>query len=125
MKINDLTYLIRGAAFRVHSVLGPGLFESAYQKALASELKLLGLEVETEVPLNLIYNNEDFGVCYKMDLVVNNMIVLELKSVNSLEPIHHKQLYSYLRLANKSCGLLINFNELNLQDGIFRQNNNK
>lgn len=125
MEINDLTYLIRGAAFRIHSGLGPGLFESVYQKALKVELESLGLIVQSEVPINVEWNNIDLELGFRIDLLVENTIIIELKSVTEITKVHHKQLNTYLALANKPCGLLINFNESMLKDGIYRNVNPK
>jgi len=123
MEINELTYLIRGAAFRVHSKLGPRLLESIYQKALVIELNSVGLFTESEKSINVEYNGIDLGLGFRMDILVNNKIILELKSVSKVDNSHHKQLQTYLKVSNKPCGLLINFHELNLQDGIFRHMN--
>jgi len=123
MEINDLTYLIRGAAFRIHTGLGPGLYESVYQKALQIELESLGIKVKTEVPIDVQWNNENLGLGFKIDLLIEDKIILELKSVNEITKVHHKQLTTYLSLAEKEYGLLINFNEAHLKNGIYRQIN--
>ncbi|QMV19494.1 GxxExxY protein [Granulicella sp. 5B5] len=109
------------AAFRVHNVLGPGLLESAYKACLAIELEEAGLFVEVEPPVPLIYRGRKISdVGYRMDLLVGRELILEIKSVEALHPIHHAQLLSYLRLADKRLGLLMNFNTVKLRDGIKR-----
>ena len=114
---NDVAYRIIGCALRVHSKLGPGLLESVYQKALLVELDNECLNVDSEVPFNVIYDGIDLGLGFRMDIVVEDQIVLELKSVSSLEKVHFKQLQTYLKLANKPIGYLINFNTDKLQIG--------
>ena len=114
---NDITYTIIGCALRVHSKLGPGLLESVYQKALLVELDNECLFADSEVPFNVIYDGIDLGLGFRMDIVVENQIVLELKSVSALEKVHFKQLQTYLKLANKPLGYLINFNTDKLQIG--------
>jgi GxxExxY protein len=121
MELNELSSRIIKAAINVHKELGPGLLESVYQKCLVIELKLLGLEVESEVPLPVNYKGQkvdDEG--FRIDVLVENRVVVELKSVEKVQPVHPKQLLTYLKLANKELGLLINFNVVLLKDGIKR-----
>ncbi len=121
VEINKLTSSIIGAGMTVHTELGPGLLESVYQKALAIELNSRGLTVNTEVPVAVSYSGitlTEEG--FRMDMLVNDSVVLELKSVECTKPLHKKQLLSYLRLSGKRIGLLINFNVENLKDGIER-----
>lgn len=121
MDFKALTSKIIGAAITVHQELGPGLLESVYQTCLAIQLQEDGLSIKTEVPVPVIYRNRtinDHG--FRLDILVEDQIVLELKSVEKTQPVHIKQLLSYLRLANKPLGLLINFNELLVKDGITR-----
>ncbi len=125
MEINEITYLIRGAAFRIHSGLGPGLLESVYQKALEIELQQIGLDVKSEVPIKVEWNQIDLRVGFRIDLIVENKVIIELKAVNEINKVHHKQLTTYLTLSNKPCGLLINFNESELKNGIYRKVNPK
>ena len=120
MNVNDLTYKIRGAAFAVHRELGPGLLESAYAAGLRYELEARGLEVAQQVHLPVYYKGMKLQVHYRMDVVVNRAVIVEVKSVRALEPIHSAQLMSYLRLANLPIGLLMNFNVMNMQLGIKR-----
>ena len=117
---NDLSKVILDAAFRVHSAIGPGLLESAYEACLAYELRSEGLNVLTQVPLPLIYREIKLEVGYRLDLLVEDLVVVELKSVDALIPIHQAQLLSHLKLSGKRLGLLINFNVLHLKDGIKR-----
>lgn len=108
------------SALKVHSALGPGLLESAYQACLAHELRKRGLEVATQVGLPVVYEGERLELGYRIDLVVANRVVVEVKSVEALHPIHQAQLLSYMRLSGLAVGLLINFNVLHLRDGIKR-----
>jgi GxxExxY protein len=117
---NQLSKIILDAAFRVHSALGPGLLESAYEACLAYDLRSEGLNVLTQVPLPLIYREIKLEIGYRLDLLVENLAVVELKSVDVLMPVHQAQLLSHLKLSGKRLGLLINFNVLHLRDGIKR-----
>jgi GxxExxY protein len=114
---NELTYTIIGCALKVHSKLGPGLLESVYQKALMIELDNACLLAEEEVPLEVIYDGDNLGIGFRIDILVENEVILELKSVSSLEKVHFKQLQTYLKLANKPIGYLINFNSESLRIG--------
>jgi GxxExxY protein len=121
MKLNYITSCIIQAAINVHKALGPGLLESVYQRCMVIELEEMGLKVEAEVELPVSYRGRkitDLG--FRLDLVVESAVVVELKSVEEIKPVHKKQLLTYLRLANKDLGLLINFNEVLLKRGIFR-----
>jgi GxxExxY protein len=120
MDQSELTGRIIGCAMRVHSVLGPGLLESAYRICLVHELKISGLETMTEVPLPIVYGGVRLDAGYRLDALVENTVVLELKAVEELAPIHKAQLISYLKLGGFPVGLLINFNEVHLRDGIKR-----
>jgi GxxExxY protein len=105
---------------KVHSRLGPGLLESVYAACLAHELRKRGLEVATQVGLPVIYDDQKLELGYRMDLVVENRVIVEVKSVEAIHPIHQAQLLSYLRLSGMQVGLLINCNVLHLRDGIKR-----
>jgi GxxExxY protein len=120
MHENDISYLIRGAAFKVHTALGPGLLESVYETALSFELKKVGLEVKNQIGIPMMYSNIRFDIGFRLDIMVNNMVIIEIKSVELLSKVHHKQLLTYLKLMNKKLGLLINFNVISLKDGIIR-----
>jgi len=115
---NELSKIILDAAFRVHSALGPGLLESAYEACLAYELRNEGLEVLTQVPLPLIYREVRLDIGYR--LVVEDLVIVEIKAIDSLIAIHQAQVISYLKLSGKKLGILINFNTLHLRDGIKR-----
>lgn len=117
---NDITYAIRGAAFKVHSVLGPGLLESVYHATLAYELRKAGYRVRTEVGVPVIYDDQDLGLGFRLDLIVNETVIIKVKSVEAIAPVHYKQLLTYLRLSDKKLGLLINFNNILVKDGIKR-----
>lgn len=116
MEINELSYLVRGAIFTVHKELGPGLFESVYEAALAFELRSLGLHVSTQVGLPVIYKETTLEIGFKIDILVENQLIIEIKSVETLQNVHKKQLLTYLRLSNSKLGILVNFNEPYLED---------
>ncbi len=120
MELNDLTYEIIGCAYKVHSQLGPGLLESTYEVCLQHELFKAGLEVARQVALPVVYDDIRLDAGYRIDLIVNKAIIIEIKSVDALAPIHTAQLLTYLKLADKKLGLLINFNETDLKKGIKR-----
>ncbi len=124
MTENEISYLIRKAIFNVYNGLGAGLLESAYHKVLVYELEDLGLEVRSEVLLPVIYNEKVFDCNYKIDILVEDKVILELKSVKSLEDVHYKQILTYLKLSNKKLGILVNFNSANILDNIKRVVNN-
>lgn len=118
---DPLTGAVIGAAIEVHRVLGPGLLESVYQKALSRELELRGVPFEPQVPVPVEYKGLALGDDLLMDMVVDGRVVLELKSVDHLHPIHEAQLLTYLRLSRIRVGLLINFNVPVLKDGVRRR----
>jgi GxxExxY protein len=120
MVINQLSSQIIGAAIEVHKTLGPGLLESAYEKCLCHELKLRGLLSESQKPLPFVFKGEKLDCGYKLDIVVENTIILELKSCEKIEPIHKAQLLTYLKLSGLKLGLLLNFNVPVMRDGIVR-----
>jgi len=120
MMLNDLTYKIRGAIFSVYNELGPGLLESIYEAALSVEFDHLGLMYQAQVPVNVLYKGKDLGLAYRMDLLVDNLIIIEIKSVTEIQDIHLKQLNTYLKITQKPLGLLVNFNSLDLNKSIKR-----
>ena len=120
MELNILTEKILSAAFRVHTVLGPGLLESVYAAAMAYELRKRELLVATEVSIPVLYEGVDLGLHFRADLIVDGRVILELKSVQVLAPIHSKQLLNYLKLTGLPAGLLLNFNTISLRDQIVR-----
>ena len=117
---NALTYAVIGAAMEVHKHLGPGLLESAYEECLCRELSLRGIPFQRQVELPVEYKGIRLNVGYRTDLVVKDLVVVELKAVEKLEPIHEAQLLTYLRLSGMRIGLFINFNVPVLKDGIKR-----
>jgi len=119
-QLNKITEIIIGAAIQVHRTLGPGLLESAYESYLAYELRKRGLAVEQQKAVPLVYEEVKLDCGYRMDLLVEHSIVVEVKSVEALAPIHDAQTLSYLRLSGSRLALLINFNVLVLRDGIRR-----
>ena len=120
MTENELSYKIIGAAMDLHKALGPGLLESVYEAALAYDLREMGFEVKTQVPIPLVYKEVKQDVGYRIDLLVENTIIVEIKSIENLAPVHFAQTLTYLKLANKKLALLINFNTKLLRDGIHR-----
>ena len=120
MNINHLSYKIIGCAMKVHTALGPGLLESVYEKALEYELEKSGLEVKSQVALPFVYEDIKFDIGFRLDLLVEDTIIIELKSVETLADVHHKQLLTYLKLTGKKLGLLMNFNSISLKDSIVR-----
>ena len=121
MRVNELTSKIIGAAIEVHRLLGPGLLESAYETCLAYELKNQGLSVEQQKPLPLVYKEIHLDHGYRIDLLVNNLVIIELKAVEQITPVHEAQVLSYLRFSGCRVGLLINFNVKLLKDGGIRR----
>jgi GxxExxY protein len=124
MNENELSNLIIGCAIEVHRTLGPGLLESVYENCLLYELEEKGIYVERQVELPIEYKHINLEVGYKIDLLVENKVIIELKSVKEIQPIHVAQLMTYLKLSDKKLGLLINFNEVKLVDGLKRIVNN-
>lgn len=123
MDLNEISEKIIGCAIKVHRTLGPGLLESTYEVCLVYELKKAGLKVERQVSLPIFYDGNKLDAGYQLDVLVEDKIILELKSVENLLPIHEAQLLTYLKLANKKLGLLINFNVTVLKNGIRRKMN--
>ena len=121
---NDISYAIRGAAFKVHKTLGPGLLESVYETALTYELRKAGFDVKTQVAVPMYYEEIRMEVGFRLDLLVNDLVVVEIKSVECLMDVHYKQVLTYLKLTNLKLGLLINFNSYPLKDSIERIVNN-
>ncbi|HMO05315.1 MAG TPA: GxxExxY protein [Kiritimatiellia bacterium] len=115
-----ITETIIGAAIEVHRHWGPGLLERIYEESLIHELKCRGVELATQVPLHLTYKDLHLRHDFRMDLIVQNKVIVEIKSVSELDPIHEAQLLTYLKLSGLRIGLLINFNSLKLKDGIKR-----
>lgn len=120
MKEQDLSYKVIGIALELHKNLGPGLLESSYENALAYDLRSAGLDVKQQHPMPFFYKEMKMDVGYRIDLLVENKIIIEVKSIENLAPVHYAQLLTYLKLSNLKVGLLINFNTKLLKDGIHR-----
>ena len=120
MTENEIAKIIVDAAFQVHKRLGPGLLESVYEVILAHELKKRGLNVKRQVPVPIVFDEIKFNECFRADLIVEEKVIVELKSVEKVSNVHKKQLLTYLRLADKKLGLLINFGTELIRDGISR-----
>lgn len=124
MTENDISYKVIGAAIELHRNLGPGLLESVYETALARDLTELGLNVESQKGLSFKYKELEFDRGYRLDLLVNKKVIVEIKSVETLAPVHFSQTLTYLKLSELKLALLINFNVPVLKDGIHRLVNN-
>lgn len=123
MTDNEITYKIRGAIYKVYNAFGPGLLESVYEVALCHQLRKEGLTVENQVKLDVMYDNVVLPVDFRLDILVEKSVIIELKSVEELKPVHHKQLLTYLRIAKKHVGILVNFNTDSIDDEIYRKVN--
>ena len=124
MTENELSYRIIGAVIELHKTIGPGLLESAYEAALAYELVVMGYEVKRQLAMPFIYKGVKQEVGYRIDLLVNNKVIIEVKSVENLAPVHFAQILTYLKLSDIKLGLLINFNSKLVKDSIHRVVNN-
>ena len=120
MTDNEITYEIRGAIFDIYNELGPGLLESVYEEALVFELKERGLKVVRQMEVPVMYKGNELKTALRLDLLVENKVIVELKSVEEMKPVFAKQLLTYHRLLDKHVGLLVNFNTSNLSDSIKR-----
>jgi GxxExxY protein len=120
MELNDITQRIIGCAIEVHRALGPGLLESAYEECLSFELIKSGLSIVRQQPTPVVYKDVKLDCGYRIDILVENSIVLELKVVDEFNPVHEAQILTYMKFSNKSVGLLINFNVTVLKNGIRR-----
>ena len=123
MTEDKISYLIRGAIFKVVKRLGAGLFENVYQHVLKYELEKLGLTVKMEVPLPVFYDDIKFDIGFRIDLLVNDKVIIEIKSVEKIAEVHHKQTITYLKLTGLKLGILVNFNSNNIANDIFRKVN--
>jgi len=120
LSANEVSHQIITAAMKVHSELGPGLLESAYKACLRQELLRAGLRCEVELALPVVYRGEKLDIGYRIDLLVQDLVIVEIKAVEGISPVHQAQIISYLKLSRKSLGLLINFNVVHLKEGIRR-----
>jgi GxxExxY protein len=123
MTENEISYKIRGCIFEVYNKLGPGLLESVYQNILKYELEKQGLTVKMEVALPVIYDDKKFDIGFRLDLLVNEKVIIEIKSVEKLAEVHHKQVITYLKLSNIKLAILVNFNSDDISKSIFRKAN--
>jgi GxxExxY protein len=124
MTENEISFKIRGAIFKVYDELGPGLLESIYEAALCYQMQKDGLKVENQTKLDVYYDNHLLPLDYRLDILVEDKVIIELKSVDEVTPVHFKQLLTYLKLANKRLGILVNFNADNISKAIYRKVNN-
>ncbi len=120
MTENEIANIVVDAAFKIHTKLGPGLFESVYEMILAYELQRRGLKIVRQQAISIVYENKKFDEAFRADLIVEDKVIIELKSVEEVLKVHKKQLLTYLRLADKKLGLLINFGAGLIKDGLFR-----
>lgn len=120
MTENELSYIIRGSIFKVYNALGPGLLESTYENVLYYELAKAGLNIKTQVGLPLVYEEIKLDVGYRIDILVENKVIIEIKSVEELHDVYYKQLLTYLKLSGKKLGILVNFNTIDIASGIKR-----
>jgi len=123
MKENDISYTIRGAVFKVYRELGPGLLESVYEAAFLYQLKKDGLEAKSQVPIPIIYDEQELNIGFRIDILVENKVIIEIKSVEELSRVHHKQMLTYLKLTKLKLGILVNFNTENVLNSIYRKVN--
>ncbi|MBO9583548.1 MAG: GxxExxY protein [Flavobacterium sp.] len=117
---NEISYKVRGAIFKVYNSLGPGLLESVYESALYYQLDKDGLQVVKQIDLPVKYDDVYLDITFRLDILVENKVIIELKSVDEIKPIHFKQLNTYLKLTNKKLGILVNFNCSNILENIHR-----
>ena len=120
MDENEISYIIRGCIFKVYNAIGPGLLESAYCMALVYELRKVGLEVKEQVGLPFIYEEIKLDIGYRLDLLVNDKVIIEVKSVEVIADVHYKQVVTYLQLSGCKLGLLVNFNTSKIDENIKR-----
>jgi len=124
MHENEISFLIRKGIFKVFNNLGPGLFESVYVITLTHELMKSDMQVKTEVPVPVIYEGIKFNAGFRIDLLINEKVIIEVKSIENIADIHHKQILTYLRLSNLKPGILVNFNTADISKSIYRKVNN-
>jgi GxxExxY protein len=124
MTENEISFKIRGAIFKVYNQLGPGLLESVYEHVLTHELIKQGLDAQRQVGIPVYFDGEKLDIGFRADIVVNDKVIIELKSVETILDVHHKQVITYLKLSKKKLALLVNFNTDDLTTSIFRKVNN-
>jgi GxxExxY protein len=123
MNENDISYIVRGSIFKIYQALGPGLLESVYVACLAHELTAAGLKVRQQVPLPVVYQNIKLELGFRIDLMINGLVLIEVKSIELLAPVHHKQVITYLKLSGLKLGILVNFNTDQINKCIVRKVN--
>jgi GxxExxY protein len=123
MEENEISYKIRGCIFKVYNTLGPGLLESVYEAALTYELQELNLMVETQVPIPAFYNQIKLDLGFRADIIVEKKVLIEIKSIENIAEVHHKQVLTYLKLTGIKLGLLVNFNSEEISHSIYRKVN--
>lgn len=123
MDENEISYQIRGCIFRVYNTLGPGLLESVYEAALIYEIEELNLKVRSQVPIPVVYNEIKLDLGFRADIIVQDKVLIEIKSIENVAEVHHKRVLTYLKLTGLKLGLLVNFNTVNISDSIFRKVN--
>jgi GxxExxY protein len=123
MTENEISYKIRGAIFKVFKTLGPGLLESVYETTLAYELEKEGLYVRTQVPFPVVYDDIKMDLGFRADLIINDKVIIEVKSVENLSEVHHKQVLTYLKLTGLKLAILVNFNTDDINESIYRKVN--
>ena len=124
MEENEISYKIRGCIFAVYNALGPGLLESVYEAALSYELAKTGLNVKTQVPIPALYRDIKLELGFRADMIVEDKVIIEVKSVENIAEVHHKQVITYLKLTGLKLGILVNFNSDNIDNSIYRKVNN-
>jgi GxxExxY protein len=120
MTENEISYKVRGIVFEIHKKLGPGLFESVYEEIMYLEIQKAGMKVEKQVPLPVIWDNLRLDRGYRIDLLIENKVIIEIKSIENIAPVHYKQLATYVKLSGLKLGLLVNFFENDIKNGIKR-----
>jgi GxxExxY protein len=120
MEINQITEKIIGCAIEVHKRLGPGLLESAYEECLSYELQSIGLKIDRQVAIPVVYKDIKLECGYRIDILVENTVIIELKAIEAFAPVHEAQILTYMKFANKTIGLLMNFNVVMLKNGLKR-----
>ncbi len=119
MTENDISYIVRGAIFKVYNELGPGLFESVYESALVYQLRKEGLDVKAQLEVPVFYDNQRLDIGFRIDILVEDAVIIEIKSVEELSKVHHKQVLTYLRVTGLQLALLVNFNSDDISKSIF------
>ncbi len=124
MEENEISFYIRKAIFKTYNTFGPGLLESVHEKVLKIELEKNCLAVQSQIPLNVVYEGQILDIGFRADLLVEDKVIIEIKSVEEISAVHHKQLLTYLKLTNKKLGILVNFNTDYIDKSIYRKVNN-